>query len=210
MTLGRRGRSFMQAVFGPLARLLVRLGVSPDAVTIAGTLLTGVLSFGLLARGHLVAGPLALAAVLLADSIDGLMARQLGRSSRWGAFLDSTMDRFGDAAVFSSLALYGLSVPGAAGDTIFGLGFALLPLALIVSYARARAEAVGLAASVGIAERTDRLILTLVPALLVGLGLSPWVLAGGLGVAVAGSAATIVQRMLAVVAADRAEATDAD
>lgn len=210
MTLGQRGRSFTSAVFGPVARLLVRLGVSPDAVTITGTLATVAISFALLARGHLVAGPLALLAVLLADSIDGLMARQMGRSSRWGAFLDSTMDRFGDAAVFSALALYGLGVPGPAGTAVFASGFALVPLALIVSYARARAEAVGLAAAVGIAERTDRLILTLVPAFVVGLGASPWVLAGGLIAAAGGSLVTIVQRMAAVAAQDREGAGDGD
>lgn len=206
MTLGRRGRSFTGTVFGPVANGLVRLGVSPDAVTVTGTLLTVAASFGLLAQGHLVAGPLVLAVILLSDSIDGLMARRIGRSSRWGAFLDSTMDRFGDAAVYSALALYGLSVEGPAGTAIFACGFALVPLALIVSYARARAEAVGLTAAVGFAERTDRLIVTLVAAFLVGLGLDPWVLAAGLGIAALGSLITIFQRMATVAAQDRAAA----
>lgn len=203
MVLGRRGRSFTQIVFGPVARLLVRARISPDVVTVTGTLLTIAIAFGLLARGHLVAGPLALGVVLLTDSIDGLMAREMGRTSRWGAFLDSTMDRFGDAAIYTAFALYSRTIPGVLGEWTFGLALALVPLALIVSYARARAEAVGFEAAVGIAERTDRLIVTLVAALLVGLGLPPWILTIGIGYAALASFVTILQRMYAVYWQDR-------
>lgn len=198
MVLGRHGRGFTRTIFGPVARLLVRWKVSPDVVTVLGTLSTIAASFLLIARGHLIAGPVVLLVVLLADSIDGLMAREMGRNSRWGAFLDSTMDRFADASLFASFALLGLSIPTWHGPWIFGLSFALVPLALIVSYARARAEAVGISASVGIAERADRLIATLVPAFLVGLGAPLWVLIVGLGYAVIASAITILQRMRAV------------
>ncbi|MDO5494979.1 MAG: CDP-alcohol phosphatidyltransferase family protein [bacterium] len=198
MVLGRRGRSFSSMAFGPIARALVRAGVSPDVVTVAGTLLTVGIAFGLLARGHLVVGSLALGVVLLTDSIDGLMARQVGRSSTWGAFLDSTMDRFGDAAIFAAITIYALSVPAPAGTWLFGFALALIPLALIVSYARARAEAVGFTAAVGLAERADRLIVTLVACLLVGLGLSPWILVVGVGYAAVASLITVIQRMVTV------------
>lgn len=198
MVIGRRGRSAQEVVFGPLARALVRAGVSPDAVTIVGTIATITVAFTLVATGHLVAGPLLLGLVLFADSIDGLMARHSGRNSSWGAFLDSVMDRFGDAAVFSALAIYGLSLGGSLGAWTAGFGFALVPLALIVSYARARAESLGVQASVGIAERTDRLLFTLFPALFVGLGAPAWVLTAGLGYAAFASLITIIQRMIAV------------
>lgn len=199
MVLGQRGRSVSRAVFGPVARSLVRLGVSPDVVTVAGTVATAVIALSLIAPGHLVVGPLLLAFVLVSDSIDGLMARELGRTSRWGAFLDSTMDRLGDAAVYASFALYGLALDDAVlRHLTFGFAFALEPLALTVSYARARAEAVGFTASVGIAERTDRLVVTLVPAFLVGLGLPVWVLTAGLAYAALASFVTVIQRMVTV------------
>ncbi len=198
MVLGRRGRSFTSTVFGPLARLLVRAGVSPDVVTVTGTVLTVAIAFGLLARGHIVVAPLALGLILLTDSIDGIMARHMGRTSKWGAFLDSTMDRFGDAAIYTSMALYALTMESAAGPWAFGFSLALVPLALIVSYARARAEAVGFTASVGIAERADRLIITLVALFLVGLGMPEWVFAVGVGYAALASLITVIQRMYAV------------
>lgn len=198
MVLGRRGRGFSATVFGPAARLLVRLRVSPDVVTVGGTLATAALAFGLLARGHLVSGPLLLGVVLLTDSIDGLMARELGRHSPWGAFLDSTMDRLGDASIYTAIGLYALSIPGKLGDWTFGFALAVVPLAIVVSYARARAEAVGLTAAVGIAERTDRLIVSLLGCLLVGLGLPAWVLTAALGYVAVASLITVVQRMRTV------------
>lgn len=207
MVVGQHGRSFSRAVFGPLARALVRAGISPDVVTVSGTILTIAIAFGVLARGNLVVGSLGLGLVLLTDSIDGIMAREMGRESQWGAFLDSTMDRLGDAAIYTAIALYSLSLDGAVGDWTFGFALALVPLALIVSYARARAEAVGYEASGGIAERTDRLLVTLFPVLFVGLGAPAWVLTIGLGYAVFASFITVLQRMRAVYVQDR-EALD--
>lgn len=198
MVLGQRGRGFSATAFGPVARFLVSRNVSPDVVTVAGTLATAALAFGLLARGHLVAGPLLLGVVLLTDSIDGLMARDMRRNSAWGAFLDSTMDRFGDSAIYSAIAVHAVTIPGTLGDWTSGFALALLPLALLVSYARARAEAVGFTAAVGIAERTDRLIISLLGCLLVGLGLPVWVLTVALGYTALASFITVIQRMVAV------------
>lgn len=198
MVIGQRGRGFSSAVFGPAARALVRWKVPPDVVTVAGTVATAAVAFGLLARGHLVAGPLLLGLVLLTDSIDGLMARELHRNSAWGAFLDSTMDRFGDASIYSAIAIVALTVPGTLGTWTFGFALAIVPLALIVSYARARAEGLGLSASVGIAERTDRLIISLLGCLLLGLGLPGWVLTAALGWVAVASLITVLQRMAAV------------
>ena len=198
MVIGQHGRGFSSVAFGPVARTLVRWHVSPDVVTVGGTVATAAIAFGLLARGHLVAGPLLLGLVLLTDSIDGLMARGMGRSSPWGAFLDSTMDRFGDASVYLSIALVTIAIPGALGDWTFGFALAIVPLALIVSYARSRAESVGFTAAVGIAERTDRLIVSLLGCLLVGLGLPTWVLTLLLGYVAVASFITVIQRMATV------------
>ena len=198
MVVGQHGRGFSSTLFGPVARTLVRWKVSPDVVTVAGTVATAAVAFGLLARGHLVSGSLLLGVVLLTDSIDGLMARETHRNSAWGAFLDSTMDRFGDASIYSAIAVYALSVPGALGTWTFGFALAIVPLALIVSYARARAEGVGLPASVGIAERSDRLLISLLGCLLVGLGLPAWVLTVALGWVAIASFITVLQRMATV------------
>lgn len=198
MVVGQHGRGFSATVFGPVARTLVRWKVSPDVVTVAGTVATAALAFGLLARGYLVSGSLLLGLVLLTDSIDGLMARETHRNSAWGAFLDSTMDRFGDACIYAAIAVFTLSIPGVLGTWTFAFALAIVPLALIVSYARARAEGVGLSASVGIAERSDRLIVSLLGCLLVGLGLPAWVLTVALGWVALASFITVLQRMVTV------------
>src|SRR3546814_6307907 len=106
--LSRNGRGFATVAFGPAARLLVRLGLSPDVVTVAGTLLVMGVALTLLPLGHLAGGALLLGALVLADNLDGQMARLLDRASRWGAFLDSTMDRLADAAIFHGVLLWSL------------------------------------------------------------------------------------------------------
>ena len=107
MTLGSRGRGFATAVFGPVAGLLVRLGVSPDVVTFAGTFAVMTVALVLFPAGHLFLGAVLVAVFALTDSIDGQMARRLGRTGPWGAFLDSTLDRFADGAVFVGLVIWG-------------------------------------------------------------------------------------------------------
>ena len=99
-------RSLATTVFGPLARFLLRRGVSPDTVTVVGTLGVVAAGLGLLGTGHLLLGSITIAVFALTDSIDGIMARAAGRSGPWGAFLDSTLDRFGDAAIFVGLVVH--------------------------------------------------------------------------------------------------------
>ena len=101
-----RFRAFWTKVFSPVARLFLRLGISPDAVTIVGTVgvCTGALVF--FPRGDFLIGVLVCTAFVFSDLVDGHMARLSGSSTKWGAFLDSTLDRFGDAAIFAGLALY--------------------------------------------------------------------------------------------------------
>ncbi|QTE28049.1 phosphatidylinositol phosphate synthase [Pengzhenrongella sicca] len=189
-------RGAMTTVMSPIAARLLRAGVTPDAVTITGTAAVVLAALTLFPTGHLLAGTLVIAVFVLTDSLDGTMARQSGRSSSWGAFLDSTLDRFADAAIFAGLVLYFF---GRGDDELAGgLALACLVLGSIVPYARARAEGLGMTAAIGIAERADRLFAVLLGTLLVGSGLPPVVLTVILALLAVASAVTIVQRMTTV------------
>ncbi|WP_319633112.1 phosphatidylinositol phosphate synthase [Georgenia satyanarayanai] len=193
--LSSKGRVVTNAIFGPVARTLVRAGVSPDTVTATGTVLTVAVALWLLPSGHFVAGPLAITVVVLIDSVDGLMARMLGRSTRWGAFLDSTLDRLADAAIFSGILLWSIR---AEEMWVLGTALACLVLGSVVPYAKARAEGLGMTASGGIAERADRLFVALAAVLAVGLGAPVVVLVAALGLLALASLYTVGQRMVAV------------
>ncbi|GEL97112.1 phosphatidylinositol phosphate synthase [Cellulomonas terrae] len=186
-------RGAMTRFFTPIAKALLRLGVSPDAVTIGGTLVVVVTALWAFPTGNFLLGTLVIAVFVLTDSLDGVMARQAGRSGPWGAFLDSTLDRFGDGAIFAGLVLWFT----AGGDDRLSavLALACLVLGSIVPYARARAEGLGMTASGGIAERADRLALVLVATFAVGVGAPTVVLTVVLGLLTLASAVTIVQRM---------------
>lgn len=193
--LNKYARAFFNRVFTPVARALVRAGVSPDVVTIIGTI--GVMAGALIffPRGDFFVGTLVITAFVFSDIVDGTMARMTGRSSAWGAYLDSTLDRFGDAAVFAGLAMW--FAGGGQNDLMAALCLYNLAAGSIVSYARARAESLGMQASGGIAERSDRLVLVLVAAGFDGIGL-PGVLRGALIVLAVASTITVVQRILMV------------
>lgn len=194
--LNRYARAFFTAVFTPLASALVRRGVSPDAVTLGGTLGMCLAALLLYPFGYLAIGTLVITLFVFSDTIDGIMARQAGRSGPWGAYLDSTLDRFGDAAVFGGLALWFF---GGGDDYLSGcLALACLVLGSLVSYAKARAEGVGLTADVGIAARADRLVATLVTTFFVGVGLPTVVLTAVLALLALASAVTVVQRVVVV------------
>ncbi|WP_199711044.1 phosphatidylinositol phosphate synthase [Tessaracoccus antarcticus] len=186
----------------PVARLLLRLGLSPSAVTILGTLGVVGSALALFPGGHWVMGTVLVGVFLLCDGLDGTMARESGRQSRFGAFLDSTMDRLADGAVFVAIA-WGCAI---SGDRVgAGLAAAVLVLGFVVSYARARADVEGWDASAGVVERTDRLVVSLAGVLAFGLGMPVWVLWVSLGVVALGSAVTVLQR---VSAAHRASAME--
>jgi len=191
-----RLRGVMTRVMTPVADLLLARGVSPDAVTVAGTLAVVVTALTLYPTGHLLAGTVIIALFVLTDSLDGVMARRSGRSGAWGAFLDSTLDRFGDAAIFAGLLLW-FTGEGDHRPTAV-LALACLVLGSIVPYARARAEGLGMTAAVGIAERADRLLAVLLATGLVGAGLPLGVLTTVLALLAMASAVTVVQRMSAV------------
>jgi phosphatidylinositol phosphate synthase len=147
-------------------------------------------------RGEFLIGVLVCTAFVFSDLVDGHMARLNGTSSSWGAFLDSTLDRFGDAAIFSGLAMYYVG-PGDS-DALAGLAIYCLVMGSVTSYARARAESLGMQARGGIAERSDRLVAILVATGLAGLLGVPVLIPITLGLLAVASTVTVVQRVLLV------------
>lgn len=198
-----RFRAFWTAFLQPIINLLLRLGISPDAVTLFGTIgvVAGALVF--FPQGQLLAGVLFITAFVFSDLIDGAMARQSGRTSSFGAFLDSTLDRLGDAAIFGGLAVYYVG-PGD-NQAWAALAIYCLSMGSVTSYARARAESLGMQAKVGIAERADRLVAILVVtgladlANVLGAGEKAlWAIPAVLGLLALASTITVVQRILVV------------
>jgi CDP-diacylglycerol--glycerol-3-phosphate 3-phosphatidyltransferase len=140
-------------------------------------------------------GTVVITCFVFSDLVDGTMARMTGRSSRWGAWLDSTLDRLGDAAIFSGILLW---FAGGGDDMVLAaVALYCLVAGSIVSYEKARAEGLGMTANVGIAERADRLVTILVATGLDGLGV-PYVQALALWLLAVASTVTVVQRALAV------------
>jgi CDP-diacylglycerol--glycerol-3-phosphate 3-phosphatidyltransferase len=191
-----RLRGAVGRILGPLAGALLRKGVSPDVVTVVGTVGVVVAALWLFPLGYLFGGTLVITFFVLSDLLDGTMARRAGTSGPWGAFLDSTLDRFADGAIFTGLVLW---LAGRGDDPLgAAFGLACLVLGSIVPYARARAEGLGMTANVGIAERGERLLLALTAAGLVGLGVPQVALTVVLGLLAVASAVTIGQRMATV------------
>jgi len=187
-------RARISRVLDPIGAALARAGVSPDVVTVVGTLGVVAGSVLLVARGHLLIGTIVVAVSVLTDMLDGAIARARGTSSKWGAFLDSTMDRIADAAAFGGLA-YWLATEGRWSATVAAL--LCLVFGGIVSYAKARAEGLGLRCDVGIAERTERLIIGGIGALGEALGV-PYLLDGALWLLTALAVITVGQRVQVV------------
>ncbi|MDO5729078.1 MAG: CDP-alcohol phosphatidyltransferase family protein [Actinomycetaceae bacterium] len=194
--LGEHGRGITHAVFTAPAQGLARIGVRPNHVTIAGTIITVALAAGLLATGHWIIAPIALGIVLFADSLDGTLARLTGESSDFGAFLDSTLDRVGDGAVFASIMFALAQLPPSPMRTwLMTVGLISIVGTATVPYARARAESLGAQAKGGIAERTDRLVIALVAVFFVGVGLPLWLLGVALSWIAFATCVTVVQRV---------------
>jgi CDP-diacylglycerol--glycerol-3-phosphate 3-phosphatidyltransferase len=161
-----RFKSFWQNVMlAPFVNLFIKLGISPDTVTLVGTLGVAAGALIFFPQGELLIGVLFITAFVFSDLIDGQMARKTGKTSKFGAFWDSTLDRIGDGAIFGGLALY---FAGPADDYLYlCLTLYCLVMGSVTSYARARAESLGWDARGGLAERADRLVSILV---MTGLG----------------------------------------
>jgi CDP-diacylglycerol--glycerol-3-phosphate 3-phosphatidyltransferase len=189
-------RPALSRVTSPVGQTLARTGVTPNTITVIGTI--GVVggALGFYPRGQFFWGTVIITLFVFFDMLDGAVARVTGRTTRFGAFLDSNMDRVSDAAIFSGLIMC-FAGPDRHDMLLLGLALFCLISGALVSYARARAEGVGLNATVGIAERGERLIIGLVAIGLDGLGV-PYVLAAGLWLLAVASAITVGQRYLAV------------
>jgi CDP-diacylglycerol--glycerol-3-phosphate 3-phosphatidyltransferase len=208
--LNKYARAFFTRVLTPFAAFLIRRGVSPDAVTLIGTagVIAGALAF--YPRGEFFWGTVVITLFVFSDLVDGNMARQAGVSSRWGAFLDSTLDRVADAGIFGGLAMW----YAGKGDNLALCAVTIFCLASgqVVSYTKARGEAIGLPVNVnGLVERAERLVVTLtlcgfaglhkfgVPGIQYLLPIALWAVA-------AGSLVTLIQRVVTV----RRESAEAD
>jgi phosphatidylglycerophosphate synthase len=178
----------------PVANFFVRIGVHPNTITAFGTACTVAASviFGM---GHIRTAGWFLGLTALFDVLDGTVARRSGKASTFGAFLDSTLDRLADGAVFVGLAtFYALSVD-------YGSTFMMLVCmsglvgALMTSYTRARAEPLGIDAKVGMVQRPERVVLLSAPQAFFGLALGGWVLRAVVFIITIGAWITVIQRI---------------
>lgn len=199
-------RAVVGKVINPVAGALVRMGVSPDAVTITGTVGVSLAAVIFLPSGHFVVGVIIIMLFIFSDMIDGAMARMTHRKGPWGAFLDSTLDRIADGFVFGSILIWAASTQSALTTAA---ALIALVASTVISYAKARAEGLGLTCNIGIAERTERLILVLAAAFVYGLGV-PYVLPAALWVLSALAVLTVAQRVALVHRQSMAIARDLD
>jgi CDP-diacylglycerol--glycerol-3-phosphate 3-phosphatidyltransferase len=187
-----RVKAAARAFLSPLVRLAQRLGITANRVTVAGFCIV-VAAAALVAMGQLLIGAVVLVAGSLLDAVDGALARATGGSTAFGSFLDSTLDRAAEAIVYAGIVVYVMRV---SPDPVWPVLLALTALggSFMVSYTRAKAEALGLSASVGLAPRTERMVLIVAGIGLAGLGW-PIGLIGAIVIIAALSVATTLQRI---------------
>lgn len=200
-------RGWWVGVITPVCKLLLRWGITPDVVTWVGTIVTMVIALWFFPQGMLWQGALLVAIFVLADSLDGTMSRIAGSSSNWGAFLDSTLDRLADGAIFGALAMY--LAFGADAQIWTAMAICALALGQVTSYSKARGESLGYTVKGGIAGRADRLVIGLTGAFVTGLGVS-WALPAALTILVITGAITVGQRMMIVYRQAKANGQTAD
>jgi CDP-diacylglycerol--glycerol-3-phosphate 3-phosphatidyltransferase len=181
-------------VIEPIARGAVRLRITPDMVTVFGTVGTILTALILIPRGELFLASLVIPVFLLSDLFDGAIARLSERGpTLWGGFLDSTCDRLSDSALLGTLAFYLMLEENPLAPVVL----ASIVFGFLVSYVRAKSESYGVPCTVGIAERTERLILSLFAIGLEGLGV-PFALSIGIWVLALLSGITVLQRIVVV------------
>jgi len=192
--LSARLKPAVTKVITPVASFALRIGITPNAVTWVGAIGVVVSSLYFYPRGDFFVGTLIICVMALSDLFDGTMARlSSSGSSRWGGFLDSTIDRITDSAILLGVSLYLINQ----SDHLAYVAIATLVTGLLVPYIRAKAESLGIACSGGIAERTERLIISLAAIGFDGLGV-PYVLAVGMWLLAILGVFTVAQRMLIV------------
>jgi CDP-diacylglycerol---glycerol-3-phosphate 3-phosphatidyltransferase len=197
-------RPVFARLFNPIVQGLARTPVTPNMITVAGTVGVSAASLWLLPIGELFPGAFIATCFVFTDMLDGQLARIKGNSGKYGAFLDSTMDRFADAAIFGGITIWFMRT----NHLLAVVSLFCLAAGLSVSYVKARAEGLGLNADVGLIERPERMIIGLTSIGLSGLGI-PYVLPIGMWGLAAGTALTLYQRMRAVYVDAKSQAAQA-
>ena len=195
--LGALEKPFYAAV-DPLVARLIRSGVRPNTITTIGTglVLVSALAFGL---GHIRIGGLLLLLSGVTDTLDGQVARGGAMVTKFGAFYDSTLDRVGDGATFIGIGAFFLTAPDVAYRVPATIACMVAILSsLLVSYARARAEGLGIDCKVGIAQRAERILLVGFASLLAGAGPHALLLESIVALLALASFITVVQRFVYV------------
>src|ERR1700728_2852159 len=186
-------RPFFARLFRPIVHGLARTPVTPNMITVAGTVGVSAAALSMFPSGGLFPGAVTATVFVFTDMLDGQLARSKGSSRKLGAFLASTMDRLADAAVFGGITIWFMRTD----HMLAVVSLFCLAGGMSVSYVKARAEGLGLNADVGVIERPERLIIGLTSIGLSGLGI-PYVLPIGMWALAAGTAFTLCQRMRAV------------
>jgi len=192
--LSARLKPAVTRVITPVASFALRCGITLNAVTWVGAIGVVASAMYFYPRGEFFIGTVIICLLALSDLFDGTMARisQAG-SSKWGGFLDSTIDRITDSAILIGVTIYLINQD----DSLSMVVLVTLVSGMLVPYIRAKAESFGIACSGGIAERTERLIISLTAIGLEGLGV-PYVLATGMWLLAILGIFTVIQRMLIV------------
>ena len=184
VTVRSRFPDYVEAMTSPIGRGIARTGITPNAITTTGLVLTGIAAW-FVANGEPILGGAILVAGGLMDTFDGAVARASGRSTPFGGFLDSVVDRISDGVILAAVAWWVADQP-----RVFALAVTALVAAEVTSYVRAKAEAIDLDCSVGILERAERAAL-----LIAALLFHRWLLEPILWVLAVGGVVTVIQRM---------------
>lgn len=188
-------RSSIARMADPVGARLHRWGVTPDLITVLGMLGTAASALWFFPRGQLLVGTIVTTVFVLGDMLDGAVARARGYGTRFGAVLDSICDRIADGALFAALTWWAFAVAGS--ERLAAAALICLVSAQVTSYIKARAEAGGLGADVGLVERGERYLIALVGAGVSGLGV-PFAINAALWVLAGLSVFTVLQRVVAV------------
>jgi len=192
--LQHRLREPVSVLINPISRGLIKVGIKADYLTVLGAIGVSAAALYFYGRGEFILGTVIVTLFALLDLLDGTVARlSNATTSKWGALLDSTLDRISDAMIVIGIFIY----LDAQGDPISYLPIAVMVLSGLVSYIRARAESLGIECSVGLGERTERLMVILLGAFLYGLGISS-ALDISLWITFFMSVVTIAQRLIVV------------
>lgn len=193
MVIGSQLRPVVGKIADPLVNLLLKWGVTPNAVTATGTLGVTAAALAFFPGGHFLVGAFVITFFVLTDTVDGALARKRGIAGPFGAWLDSTCDRVADGAIFGGLLLW--YAGDGADDVLVAVTLFVLISSQVISYEKARAEGLGLTCNVGIMDRPARLILALAATGFVGMGAPDELLAGALWVLAVLSLITVGQRL---------------